>query len=161
MQPASQNPFAAARLTFYEDGAARSGDAARLFGQLPQRRRASGERVDLLASLASPPGDLPAALAGLAFGIINMALVAGVVALTARRSWWDTVREQYLWLLGHFVALGLFGLGLAEAWQAFGIMGLLVLLGPVALFAATLRSSVGRARPLRAPRPLPERREAA
>src|SRR4029078_9349122 len=57
-------------------------------------------------------------LAGAGYFVVNMGLVSLALALQGHERWWNVFREQFAWLLPHYVVYGFIGGVMAAAYQA-------------------------------------------
>jgi hypothetical protein len=84
--------------------------------------------------------------AGLSMWVVNTALVGSMVAFTTGVPLRTVVRDNYLWLSGHFSVMGMVALGLALSWKALGLLGFAAFIAPVAVLALALRQGAEKAR---------------
>lgn len=88
-------------------------------------------------------GLIPAALFAAVLAYVTSAvLVAGTVAIVSRRPLWRVFREDLLWLLPHYLVLGLLGLALGVGYLSLGFFGLLVFLAPPLMMQFAIRQYV-------------------
>lgn len=74
---------------------------------------------------------IPSALAALCQYAIETGLIASAMALAEGTNPAVTWREQFRWLAGHYLALGIIGLFLSIAYTALGPLGVLVFILPL------------------------------
>lgn len=90
-------------------------------------------------------GQVPGALAaGAVTYLSESALLTLVVAFSQGRSPKQVWTENFRWMLPHWMMLGLVGLGLARAYEAMGVFGLVVFAGPALLMRYTMKQYVDR-----------------
>jgi diguanylate cyclase (GGDEF)-like protein len=100
-----------------------------------------------LASDGGPMGTLAgAALGGLAYYAVNIALLATVMALNEGRRLIETWRERLAWLAPHYVAFGLLAGGTVMTQQALGLFALPVFGVPVIMLLVAERQYIRRSR---------------
>jgi HD-GYP domain-containing protein (c-di-GMP phosphodiesterase class II) len=95
-----------------------------------------------LALDGSPLILVPGLVAGLACFVANTVLLAKVVALASGSSFVREWRLRCNWLAVHYMVMGAISLGVALLYQSYGLTGLLLLLGPVALLHYAQRQYV-------------------
>jgi hypothetical protein len=102
----------------------------------------------IIRSFPGHDGTLVAAAmgAGIAMWLVNATLVGSMVSLTTGTRFAKVVRDNYIWLSGHFAVMGLVALGLALSWQALGLLGFAAFVAPVAVLAMALRQGAEKAR---------------
>lgn len=74
--------------------------------------------------------------------VVSAALVSGTVALVSLRPVWRVFREDLLWLLPHYLVLGMLGLALGVGYLALGFFGLLAFLAPPLMMQFAIRQYV-------------------
>lgn len=96
----------------------------------------------------------PVIAAGAAAFAVNSGLVATAIALERHRKWLETWRAAFLWVLPHYIILGLIALMAAAAYDRWDFPGLAILAAPLAMawlvmkeHAARLRDPRGATRP--------------
>jgi putative nucleotidyltransferase with HDIG domain len=87
---------------------------------------------------------LPALLAAGANYVVTAGLVAWIISLSAGDRLLQVWSEKYLWLLPHYVVLGVFGFIVAFGYQELGVPGLLVMTTPPLLIRYGIKQYVGR-----------------
>ncbi|MCG8346290.1 MAG: diguanylate cyclase [Chloroflexales bacterium] len=88
--------------------------------------------LHLPLSVASTPLLLvPMGLAAIAYFSIETGLLAVAIGLTTGRLAREVWREQYRWLLSHYMFLSMMGMVLAIAYRAFGLGGVFVFVLPI------------------------------
>ncbi len=96
-----------------------------------------------------PHGDASAAAAAVSAGVamwaISSLLVGSMLAATSDQSLGRILRENYAWLVVHFAAMGVVGLGLARAWDEVGMLALVAFVAPLGAFALALRQGAAMA----------------
>ncbi len=89
---------------------------------------------------------LPTAVAALAQYVLNTGLVAGAVALAAGERPTRIWRQQFQWLAGHYLVLGLLGFMLALAYGLVGPIGAVLFILPVVIMRYAQEQYVDRTR---------------
>jgi len=113
-----------------------------LGGRLPLYKTLFNVAVYVLSTLAfraafqafdvAPDSDawpriiIPATLASAAYFIVNAGLVAGAVGLAAERDIGSVVREKYLWLVPHYLPLGVLAAAFATVHAVAGAWAILI-----------------------------------
>jgi hypothetical protein len=80
--------------------------------------------------------------AGLTFFAVNYGLLAMVVALDSGTTWLTEWRLRCSWLVVHYAIMGGVGAGLAMLYEAHGLIGLVLLLGPAGMLYYAQRQYV-------------------
>ncbi len=117
------------------------------FGLLALTGAAAGLPYELLAPNGEDSGAslIPAALASAMFAYLTSSVfVSGTVALVARRSPWQVLRDDMLWLFPHYLVLGMLGLALGVGYAVLGFFGLLVFLAPPVMMQFAIRQYVSK-----------------
>jgi diguanylate cyclase (GGDEF)-like protein/putative nucleotidyltransferase with HDIG domain len=82
-------------------------------------------------------------IAGAVYFVVNTGLLSGAMALEGHdrpvRLW----QERFAWLLKHYVAFGAFGAAMALAYDAIGLMGIVVFVLPLLLMRKTMADYLG------------------
>jgi diguanylate cyclase (GGDEF)-like protein/putative nucleotidyltransferase with HDIG domain len=76
-------------------------------------------------------------LAGAGYFAVNMGLVSLALALQGHERWVNVFREQFAWLLPHYVVYGFIGGVMALAYEAVGLLALAVFAVPLLLMRKT------------------------
>ncbi|MFL5945662.1 MAG: diguanylate cyclase, partial [Gaiellaceae bacterium] len=76
-------------------------------------------------------------LAGAGYFAVNMGLVSLALALQGHERWWNVFREQFAWLLPHYVVYGFIGGVMALAYEAVKLLALAVFAVPLLLMRKT------------------------
>ncbi|MFL5951036.1 MAG: diguanylate cyclase [Gaiellaceae bacterium] len=76
-------------------------------------------------------------LAGAGYFAVNMGLVSLALALQGHERWWSVFREQFAWLLPHYVVYGFIGGVMALAYEAVNLLALAVFAVPLLLMRKT------------------------
>jgi diguanylate cyclase (GGDEF)-like protein/putative nucleotidyltransferase with HDIG domain len=76
-------------------------------------------------------------LAGAGYFVVNMGLVSLALALQGHERWWSVFREQFAWLLPHYVVYGFIGGVMALAYEAVKLLALAVFAVPLLLMRKT------------------------
>jgi diguanylate cyclase (GGDEF)-like protein/putative nucleotidyltransferase with HDIG domain len=76
-------------------------------------------------------------LAGAGYFVVNMGLVSLALALQGHERWWGVFREQFAWLLPHYVVYGFIGGVMALAYEAVKLLALAVFAVPLLLMRKT------------------------
>jgi diguanylate cyclase (GGDEF)-like protein/putative nucleotidyltransferase with HDIG domain len=76
-------------------------------------------------------------LAGAGYFAVNMGLVSLALALQGHERWWSVFREQFAWLLPHYVVYGFVGGVMALAYEAVNLLALAVFAVPLLLMRKT------------------------
>ncbi|HSC72854.1 MAG TPA: diguanylate cyclase [Gaiellaceae bacterium] len=76
-------------------------------------------------------------LAGAGYFAVNMGLVSLALALQGHERWWGVFREQFAWLLPHYVVYGFIGGVMALAYEAVNLLALAVFAVPLLLMRKT------------------------
>jgi diguanylate cyclase (GGDEF)-like protein/putative nucleotidyltransferase with HDIG domain len=76
-------------------------------------------------------------LAGAGYFAVNMGLVSLALALQGHERWWSVFREQFAWLLPHYVVYGFIGGVMALAYEAVKLLALAVFAVPLLLMRKT------------------------
>jgi putative nucleotidyltransferase with HDIG domain len=76
-------------------------------------------------------------LAGAGYFVVNMGLVSLALALQGHERWWNVFREQFAWLLPHYVVYGFIGGVMALAYEAVNLLALAVFAVPLLLMRKT------------------------
>jgi putative nucleotidyltransferase with HDIG domain len=76
-------------------------------------------------------------LAGAGYFVVNMGLVSLALALQGHERWWNVFREQFAWLLPHYVVYGFIGGVMALAYEAVKLLALAVFAVPLLLMRKT------------------------
>jgi diguanylate cyclase (GGDEF)-like protein/putative nucleotidyltransferase with HDIG domain len=76
-------------------------------------------------------------LAGAGYFVVNMGLVSLALALQGHERWWNVFREQFAWLLPHYVVYGFIGGVMALAYEAVNLLALAVFTVPLLLMRKT------------------------
>ncbi|HEY5660818.1 MAG TPA: diguanylate cyclase [Gaiellaceae bacterium] len=76
-------------------------------------------------------------LAGAGYFAVNMGLVSLALALQGHERWWAVFREQFAWLLPHYVVYGFVGGVMALAYEAVNLLALAVFAVPLLLMRKT------------------------
>lgn len=84
------------------------------------------------------PGDWAALLGPVVAGsaaafVANSSLVSAAISLERGRSWWQTWRDAFLWMLPHYVVLGTIALLAAAAYDRWEMSGLALVIVPLAM----------------------------
>lgn len=88
---------------------------------------------------------LPALLAGGANFLANTTLVASAIALSGGRSTLREVwKENFLWLLPHYLILALLGLAIVASYAAIGIWGIAVFIAPPLMMRVSIKQYLDR-----------------
>ena len=87
---------------------------------------------------------VPVALAALAFYVVNTSLISIAIGLATRSSIVAMWREEFQWLVGHYVALCVMGLFLSVAYTQFGVLGIAVFILPIVMMRYTQKQYVDR-----------------
>jgi response regulator RpfG family c-di-GMP phosphodiesterase len=87
---------------------------------------------------------LPALLAAAVNYTVTAGLVAWAVALSTNGHLIAVWREKYLWLLPHYLVLGVFGFIIAIGYSELGVLGLLVMTSPPLLIRYGMKQYVER-----------------
>jgi diguanylate cyclase (GGDEF)-like protein/putative nucleotidyltransferase with HDIG domain len=75
--------------------------------------------------------------AGAGYFAVNMGLVSLALALQGHERWWNVFREQFAWLLPHYVVYGFIGGVMALAYEAVNLLALAVFAVPLLLMRKT------------------------
>ncbi|MBM3676581.1 MAG: HD-GYP domain-containing protein, partial [Actinobacteria bacterium] len=65
--------------------------------------------------------------------LVNIGLLTSVITLETHERWLSVIRERFLWLFLHYLVYGIVGGMIAVAYDAAGIVGLIVFALPLAL----------------------------
>jgi diguanylate cyclase (GGDEF)-like protein/putative nucleotidyltransferase with HDIG domain len=76
-------------------------------------------------------------LAGAGYFAVNMGLVSLALALQGHERWWNVFREQFAWLLPHYVVYGFIGGVMALAYEAVKLLAPAVFAVPLLLMRKT------------------------
>jgi putative nucleotidyltransferase with HDIG domain len=76
-------------------------------------------------------------LAGTAYFVVNMGLVALALAIQGHERWWSVFRERFAWLLPHYLVYGFIGGVMALAYEAVQLLALAVFAVPLLLMRKT------------------------
>ena len=76
-------------------------------------------------------------LAGAGYFAVNMGLVSLALALQGHERWWSVFREQFAWLLPHYLVYGFVGGVMALAYEAVDLLALAVFAVPLLLMRKT------------------------
>jgi diguanylate cyclase (GGDEF)-like protein/putative nucleotidyltransferase with HDIG domain len=76
-------------------------------------------------------------LAGAGYFAVNMGLVSLALAFQGHERWWSVFREQFAWLLPHYVVYGFIGGVMALAYEAVNLLALAVFAVPLLLMRKT------------------------
>jgi diguanylate cyclase (GGDEF)-like protein/putative nucleotidyltransferase with HDIG domain len=76
-------------------------------------------------------------LAGAGYFVVNMGLVSLALALQGHERWWSVFKEQFAWLLPHYVVYGFIGGVMALAYEAVKLLALAVFAVPLLLMRKT------------------------
>ena len=76
-------------------------------------------------------------VAGAGYFAVNMGLVSLAVSLQGHERWWNVFREQFAWLLPHYVVYGFIGGVMALAYEAVDLLALGVFAVPLLLMRKT------------------------
>jgi diguanylate cyclase (GGDEF)-like protein/putative nucleotidyltransferase with HDIG domain len=76
-------------------------------------------------------------VAGAGYFAVNMGLVSLALALQGHERWWSVFREQFAWLLPHYVVYGFIGGVMALAYEAVNLLALAVFAVPLLLMRKT------------------------
>ena len=76
-------------------------------------------------------------LAGAGYFVVNMGLVSLALSLQGHERWWSVFREQFAWLLPHYVVYGFIGGVMALAYEAVKLLALAVFAVPLLLMRKT------------------------
>jgi diguanylate cyclase (GGDEF)-like protein/putative nucleotidyltransferase with HDIG domain len=76
-------------------------------------------------------------LAGAGYFVVNMGLVSLALSLQGHERWWSVFREQFAWLLPHYVVYGFIGGVMALAYEAVNLLALAVFAVPLLLMRKT------------------------
>jgi putative nucleotidyltransferase with HDIG domain len=76
-------------------------------------------------------------VAGVAYYAVNMVLLSLAIALDARQRWTSVLKEQFAWLLPHYLGYGIVAGVMAIAYQATGLYALAVGAVPLLLMRKT------------------------
>jgi diguanylate cyclase (GGDEF)-like protein/putative nucleotidyltransferase with HDIG domain len=76
-------------------------------------------------------------VAGAGYFVVNMGLVSLALALQGHERWWSVFREQFAWLLPHYVVYGFIGGVMALAYEAVNLLALAVFAVPLLLMRKT------------------------
>jgi len=76
-------------------------------------------------------------LAGAGYFVVNMGLVSLALALQGHERWWSVFKEQFAWLLPHYVVYGFIGGVMALAYEAVNLLALAVFAVPLLLMRKT------------------------
>src|SRR5205814_10652076 len=87
--------------------------------------------------LEAPAHVLAGLLGGVAYYVVNMVLLSLALALEARQRWTSVLKEQFAWLLPHYVGYGVVAGVMAVAYHAAGLYALAVGAVPVLLMRKT------------------------
>lgn len=87
---------------------------------------------------------VPMAVAALLYYIVDTGMIAAAIGLSSGISPATIWREQFRWLIEHYLVLCLMGLFLAVAYVALGLLGLLVFALPVFMMRYTQKQYVER-----------------
>jgi diguanylate cyclase (GGDEF)-like protein/putative nucleotidyltransferase with HDIG domain len=87
---------------------------------------------------------VPVAVAALAFYVVNTSLISIAIGLATRSSIVAMWREEFQWLVGHYVALCVMGLFLSVAYTQFGVLGIAVFILPIVMMRYTQKQYVDR-----------------
>lgn len=81
----------------------------------------------------------PAALAGGANFLVNTVLVASAIGLSGRSTLRAVWKENFLWLLPHYLVLAALGLAIVAAYAAMGLWGLAVFIAPPLMMRVSIK----------------------
>jgi len=81
----------------------------------------------------------PAALAGGANFLVNTVLVACAIALSGRSTLRAVWKENFLWLLPHYLVLAALGLAIVAAYSAMGLWGVAVFIAPPLMMRLSIK----------------------
>ncbi len=87
---------------------------------------------------------LPVGLAGSANFLANTVLVACAITLSGRAALREVWKENFLWLLPHYVILALLGLAIVAAHGAIGLWGVAVFLAPPLMMRVSIKQYLDR-----------------
>ena len=87
---------------------------------------------------------LPALLAGGANFLANTVLVASAIALSGRSTLREVWKENFLWLLPHYLILALLGLAIVASYAAIGIWGIAVFIAPPLMMRVSIKQYLDR-----------------
>jgi len=87
---------------------------------------------------------VPAALAALAYYLIDTGLIAVAISLSQGRGVRVTWREQFQWLAEHYMVLCMMGLFMAVAYTVLGLLGIVVFTLPAFMLHYTQKQYVER-----------------
>jgi diguanylate cyclase (GGDEF)-like protein/putative nucleotidyltransferase with HDIG domain len=76
-------------------------------------------------------------LAGAGYFVVNMGLVSLALSLQGHERWWGVFKEQFAWLLPHYVVYGFIGGVMALAYEAVSLLALAVFAVPLLLMRKT------------------------
>jgi diguanylate cyclase (GGDEF)-like protein len=74
-----------------------------------------------------------AAVAGTVYYLVNIGLLTTVITLETHETWIAVARERFAWLFVHYVVYGVVGGMIAVAYDAVGLLGMIVFALPLAL----------------------------
>lgn len=86
---------------------------------------------------------LPAVVAGLAYHVVNQSLLCSVRGMHENRTPWAIWLSEYRWLWPYYGVFGALGLVTALAEVAFGWLGVLALMAPVAMMHLSIKQYMG------------------
>jgi hypothetical protein len=86
-----------------------------------------------------PEAFAPAALAGGVNFLVNTMLVASAIALSGRSTLRAVWKENFLWLLPHYLVLAALGLAIVAAYAAMGLWGLAVFIAPPLMMRVSIK----------------------
>jgi putative nucleotidyltransferase with HDIG domain len=87
---------------------------------------------------------LPAVLAGGANFLANTVLVASAIGLSGRSTLREVWKENFLWLLPHYLILALLGLAIVASYAAIGIWGIAVFIAPPLMMRVSIKQYLDR-----------------
>jgi diguanylate cyclase (GGDEF)-like protein len=88
----------------------------------------------------------PAAVAGLIYHLINQILLCTIRGLDEQRLPWQIWYTEYRWLWPHYAVLGSLALVVALGHQAFGPIGVIALMAPVAMMHLAIKQYLDHTR---------------
>ncbi|HZQ98024.1 MAG TPA: EAL domain-containing protein [Chloroflexota bacterium] len=88
----------------------------------------------------------PSILAITAYFLLSSGLLAAAIALSTHSAITSVWRDDYRWVAPNYVGLGLLGLGIAVAYRASGVLGLVAFVIPLAIAGYAFRLYAAEAR---------------
>jgi diguanylate cyclase (GGDEF)-like protein/putative nucleotidyltransferase with HDIG domain len=81
--------------------------------------------------------------AGGVYYVVNTGLTSAAMALEGHNSWRRVWKERFSWLFPHYFAFGTIGAAIALAYDAIGVLGLVIFVLPLLLMRKTMAAYLG------------------